>query len=137
MWERGRIRLMAVDDEADVRAFIADALHGTRYACSTAASYDEAVRHAVTERIDLLLCDIIIPPFHGRDLANRLVHMHPDLKALFMSGYPPKLLRQHSLLSATSAFLPKPFTPAELVSALDQAWESGRPWVEATLGAAL
>jgi CheY-like chemotaxis protein len=136
MWERGRIRLLAVDDEAEVRAFIAEALQGTHFACSTASAYDEAVRLAASEPVDLLLCDIIIPPFHGRDLANRLVHSHPDLKVLFMSGYPPKLLRQHSLLSPTAAFLAKPFSPSELLSALDEAWESGRPWTEATLGAA-
>lgn len=136
MWDQGHIRLLAVDDESEVCVFIAEALQGTRYACATAVSYDEAVRHASAQKVDLLLCDIIIPPFHGRDLANRLVHSHPDLKVLFMSGYPPKLLRQHSLLSPTAAFLAKPFTPTDLVAALDQAWDTTRPWSEAMLGAA-
>ena len=137
MWEQGSIRLLAVDDEAEVRDFISEALQGSRYACATAGSYEEAVRHGAEEGIDLLLCDIIIPPFHGRDLANRLVHRHPDLKVMFMSGYPPKLLRQHSLLSATADFLAKPFTAVQLIMALDLAWQSSRPWTEAMMGAAL
>jgi CheY-like chemotaxis protein len=135
MWDHGRIRLLAVDDESDVRGLIGDALQGTRYACVTAASYPEAVQRATEDgRIDLLLCDIIIPPFHGRDLANRLVHLHPDLKVLFMSGYPTKLLRQHSLLAPASVLLPKPFTPTELLNSLDGIWDTAKPWVEAAFG---
>lgn len=135
MWDHGHIRLLAVDDESEVRSLVSDALSGTRYACVTAASYPEAVERASSDgKIDLLLCDIIIPPFHGRDLANRLVHLHPDLKVLFMSGYPPKLLRQHSLLAPTSVFLAKPFTPTQLLAALDGIWETAKPWAEAAFG---
>src|SRR5882757_8439313 len=38
-------------------------------------------------RIDLLLTDIVMPGMNGRQLADELLHRHPSLKVLFMTGY--------------------------------------------------
>jgi DNA-binding NtrC family response regulator len=127
---------LAVDDEPDVRALIEEILSHGAFACRTCASYQEAVDYADSPdtKIDILLTDIIIPPFHGRDLANRLVRMHPGLKVLFMSGYPPKLLRQHSLLPQAGEFLPKPFTPSQMIASLYKVADAAKPWTQATAG---
>ena len=130
------MRLLIVDDEADIRNLVADLLAGDPYTFTICASYADAVEFASSPgaKIDLLLCDIILPPFHGRDLANRLVGMHPDLKVLFMSGYPFKLLKQHSLLPLEAGFLPKPFKKAQLTEALAVLAGKAKPWVRAAAG---
>lgn len=136
MWDQSRMRLLVVEDEVDVRNLIADLLAGSAYTFTICASYAAAVEFASSPgaRIDLLLSDIILPPFHGRDLANRLVGMHTDLKVLFMSGYPIKLLKQHSLLPLEAEFLPKPFTKAQLIEALAALAGKAKPWVQAATG---
>lgn len=136
MWDQGRMRLLIVDDEADIRNLVADLLAGSAYTFTICASYGDAVEFASSPgaRIELLLCDIILPPFHGRDLANRLVRMYPDLKVLFMSGYPYKLLKRHSLLPQEAAFLSKPFAQAQLIEALAILAEKGKPWMQAAAG---
>lgn len=133
MWDEGRIRLLIVDDEADVRNLVGDFLSGSRYTFTTCASYGDAVEFGAAPgaKVELLLTDIILPPFHGRDLANRLVQMHPELKVLFMSGYPFKLLKQHALLPPECEFLPKPFTRTQLLDALAVLADKARPWTYA------
>jgi len=60
--------------------------------------------------IDLLLTDVIMPGMTGPQLAAQLVQRRPDLRIVFMSGYPS----DHLIDCNNSAFLPKPFNPASL-----------------------
>jgi two-component system cell cycle sensor histidine kinase/response regulator CckA len=46
----------------------------------------------------------------GRELAERLAPVLPDMKVLYMSGYPDNTIVQHGVLEAGTAFLQKPFT---------------------------
>ena len=66
------------------------------------------------EEIDLLLTDVIMPGMNGRALAEKLTGTRPDLKVLFMSGYSDDVVSQHGVLEPGTAFLPKPFQPADL-----------------------
>jgi len=59
--------------------------------------------------IHLVLTDIIMPGIDGHEMANELLRIRPDLRIVFMSGYPNEQLNQPD-----AAFLPKPFNPASL-----------------------
>jgi CheY-like chemotaxis protein len=59
--------------------------------------------------IHLLLTDVIMPGMNGQQLASELVQRKPELRVVFMSGYPSDHLNQPN-----AAFLPKPFNPASL-----------------------
>jgi len=47
----------------------------------------------------------------GRDLADRLVPQHPEMKVLFMSGYTDDVIVHHGVLDAGTDFIQKPFAP--------------------------
>ena len=125
-------KLLVVDDEPHVCILVRDLLRGSGYDCSIASDFEGAVRIAARPgaRFDLLLTDILLPPFHGRDLANRIVGMHPGIKVLFMSGHPPRMLRDHGLLPAKAPFLMKPFASSHLLQGLADAAAATPSWAE-------
>ncbi len=63
-----------------------------------------------TGRIDLLITDIVMPGMNGRELADRLQELYPELKLLFMSGYTADVVAHHGVLDDGLNFIQKPFT---------------------------
>ena len=64
--------------------------------------------------IDLLLTDIVMPGGLGTELYSELLALDPELKVLFMSGYPDRGAFQLSDLPEGATFLRKPFSPTKL-----------------------
>lgn len=51
-----------------------------------------------------------MPNLSGRELAERVALMHPEMKGLFMSGYTEDVIIRHGVLDETMRFIEKPFT---------------------------
>lgn len=63
----------------------------------------------------MLLTDVIMPQMTGSALAQRLRSRQPELKVLYLSGYPDDVLAGQNVLEPGRAFLRKPFSADELV----------------------
>jgi YesN/AraC family two-component response regulator len=64
--------------------------------------------------IHLLVTDVVMPQVSGRELADRLAPLRPEMKIIYMSGYTEDTLVQHGVTELSMAFLQKPFKPIEL-----------------------
>jgi PAS domain S-box-containing protein len=68
------------------------------------------------EKIDLLMTDVVMPDMNGRDLAEKLQALYPDLKVLFMSGYTANIIAHHGVLEEGLHFIQKPFSVKDLAA---------------------
>jgi two-component system, cell cycle sensor histidine kinase and response regulator CckA len=75
-------------------------------------------QHPLT--IHLLLTDVVMPGMNGRELAQQVVSMRPDINVVFMSGYTDDVMIHHGALDSRVTFLQKPITPDVLTRKLRQ-----------------
>jgi two-component system cell cycle sensor histidine kinase/response regulator CckA len=112
---KGSENLLVIEDQESVRTLIIKALKQDGYQVIEAANGEEALRVAasLSEPIQALVTDVIMPQMSGPVVAERLRHLCPGIRVLFMSGYvdltTPALLDEPG-----TAFIQKPFLPNEL-----------------------
>jgi len=108
----GRERLLLVEDDEVVRDFAAEALRRQGYDVVEAAGPLEAL--AIAEEIGGqlagLVTDVIMPDMTGRELADALTALYPQLAVLYVSGYAASAIEEENLLGPGTSFLSKPFS---------------------------
>ncbi|MDI7274898.1 MAG: CHASE4 domain-containing protein [Anaerolineae bacterium] len=111
--------VLLVEDDAAVRSFAARGLREAGYRVLEAASGPEALGVAAQQSrvpIHLLVTDLVMPQMGGDELARRLRVSHPELKALFVSGYAPGAVNHRGAIGEETAFVEKPFSLATLIA---------------------
>ena len=123
--EKGNV--MVVEDQAEVRDFVAAVLTNCGYRVFKADNAVEALLffEQEHERIDLVLTDVIMPGTSGPEMGARLKSLHPEIKVLYMSGYTADKIAHHGILDPQIHFIPKPFTPGQLSSKVLEILERG------------
>jgi signal transduction histidine kinase len=118
----GRETILLVEDEDGVRELAREVLQGHGYTVIEACDGESALRIVEDrrERVHLLLTDVVMPKMGGRELARRLISRHPDVKVLYMSGYPDDALGEHGVLEPGAVLLQKPFTPQGMADKVRQ-----------------
>ncbi len=103
--------ILLVEDEYGVRKLVRKMLLQQGYRVLEAASGEEAL--SLSERhegsIHLLLSDVVMPNMSGRELAERLSVVRPEVRVLYMTGYSDDAIVQHRVLEPGVAVLNKPF----------------------------
>jgi len=113
---RGTETVLLVEDAAAVRAVTKQVLERQGYVVLEAPDGEAALRLAQQHRgpIHLLLTDVVLPRVSGRELAERLTQVRPDMKVLYASGYTDDSVVRHGILELGTAYLQKPFSPESL-----------------------
>jgi len=106
--------ILVVDDDPAVRKFICHCLSRQGYVVLEAASGAEAIElcRANKGTIALGLFDVIMPGIHGPILKRSLEELHPELRVLFMSGFP----HVEFINRGMEDFISKPFTCQTLLA---------------------
>ncbi len=117
------LRLLVVDDEADIREICKEALGG-RHTVQTASDGVEALAVMEGWLPDLVLCDIAMSGMGGADLYQRVSTLHPELagRFIFMTGAADFPASRAFLQQHTGPLLLKPFTLAAMYESIKEAW---------------
>jgi CheY-like chemotaxis protein len=129
MIDLNRKIVLLVDDDANVRRMVRDQLESFGVHVLEADEAPKAVKLAMDTplKLDLLVTDVLLPFINGRDLAERICASRPDLKALFISGYPLEVLESHGLCPSRAQLLLKPFSRLALGEKISDILSSGPP----------
>jgi PAS domain S-box-containing protein len=115
------VTILLAEDEEDVRTLLCELLesHGHRVLEASSPANALVVADGFRGHIDLLLTDVVMPGGTGRDLARELMARRPEMKVLYISGY-PEHGAPNRVLENGVPFLPKPFTRDLLLAKLAQ-----------------
>ena len=115
---RGSEIILLVEDESVVRKLAYRVLHDHGYTVLEARKGDEALVLAELHEgpIHLLLTDVVMPEMSGREVAQQLLLLRPEIKVLYMSGYTDDTVVRHGVEESEVPFLQKPFTPEVLMA---------------------
>jgi PAS domain S-box-containing protein len=116
--EPGTETILLVEDEANLRYLARQYLEKQGYRVIEAADGAVAMQIAVAHEgvIHLLLTDVIMPGMNGRELAQRISEIRPNVKVLYMSGYTENVIGHDGTLDAGVRLLQKPFNLRDLKS---------------------
>lgn len=120
--------LLVEDDEA-LRNLMQQALSEYGYKILSAAYASEAFQVAEqhAEAIHLLLTDVVLPQMGGRELAEHMKSLHPEMKVIYISGYADEAISRGktSREMADCHFLQKPFEFEHLARKVRDALDVG------------
>jgi len=124
---RGEIILL-VEDAERVRAVVREILEMQGYELIEARHGAEALMLEAAHKgpIHLLITDVVMPEMSGRELAQRLLPLRPEMGVLYISGYTDDAIVRHGVLEAGMALLPKPFTPDALAAKVREILDTPR-----------
>jgi two-component system cell cycle sensor histidine kinase/response regulator CckA len=106
--------ILVVDDEPPIRQLVARILE--RKGHTVIQCGDATTALTVTEPLDLLIVDFVLPDINGRELTAQLRETRPTLPVILMSGYLPD---PELAPPPPSTFMQKPMTPTVVIETVD------------------
>jgi two-component system cell cycle sensor histidine kinase/response regulator CckA len=124
--QRGTETILLVEDDPQLRQLSSSVLAHCGYKVLTANGPEEglAICRENHRDIRLLVTDVVMPHMNGRQLAEQILQVSPNVKVLYISGYTSNAIVHYGVLDAGLWFLPKPFTLSALVAKVREVLDS-------------
>jgi CheY-like chemotaxis protein len=125
---KGTGTIMVVEDEPAVKKLAVTALKRQGYTVLSAGSGAECLEALRDHQgpLDLVLTDVVLPGMDGRSLLDEVRKVHPDVSAVFMSGYSEEVITHHGVLEEGIDFVQKPFSIRYLTQRVREAVQGER-----------
>lgn len=125
MNDRGRSRasILVVDDEQIVHESVRRILEEEGYRVDGALRVDQALEKLATQSYDIMLTDLMMPERSGMEAVEAVARDHPETGVVVFTGFATVDSAVQSMKLGALDYLPKPFTPDELIQVTRRAHE--------------
>ncbi len=108
----GNETILLVEDELSILKMAKKMLERMGYNVLVAPTPEESLTWVQQHDgpIHLLITDVIMPGMNGRELADKLKSIYPNIKYIFMSGYTANVIADQGVLDVGVNFIQKPFS---------------------------
>src|SRR5947208_10289495 len=118
--------LLLVEDEAPLRAAIAEQLRDRGYHVEQADTGEAALAKLADFAFDVIITDLRLPGIDGAAVVDAAVERYPDIVAIVVTGFGTVKDAVEAIKRGAWDFVSKPFQIDELLHALDAALEQRR-----------
>jgi len=124
--QRGSETILLVEDDPQLRQLSSSVLAHCGYKVLAASGPEEGLAICKENHRDirLLVTDVVMPKMNGRQLAEQILLVSPNIKVLYISGYTSNAIVHYGVLDAGLWFLPKPFTLSALIAKVREVLDS-------------
>lgn len=116
----GSKRILVVDDEEILRMLIADTLSFEGYTVEEAQNGQEGFDKASSGNFDVVLLDYMMPKLTGPEVLERLQPLNLGFPIIMLTAKAQQSDRDLAASLGADYFMPKPFSPSELVALVEQ-----------------
>jgi len=114
-------RVLVVEDDDEMRAFLDESLGEEGYAVMTASNTLSAIVTLLADRIDVLVIDWKMPDLDGFALLSAVRRCFKDVPVIFVTAFARPDIEKRALEQGAFSFLPKPFRLSVLVAEIQRA----------------
>jgi signal transduction histidine kinase len=115
-----KLRLLAIDDDADVSLVMCKMLERNGHDVTSASSGTEGIQKFCEGAFDVVLTDRAMPDMSGDEVAKRVKELQPDISVLMVTGFGSMMKDQGQHPEFVDKILNKPYTKEELIGAISE-----------------
>jgi len=110
------MRILVVEDEARIRAFVARAFQAEGFSVDVVADGEEGLARALTGSYAFVILDLLLPGRDGLDVLRELQARRPELPVLILSARTDLATKLRGFELGAVDYLDKPFALDELLA---------------------
>jgi len=123
MAARHHIKVLVVDDEADIRKSVEIMLEEAGYRPLICSNARQAMETAEDNACQIAVVDLRMPQTDGVELVEKLKKINPRMCCIVMTGYPDLESARRMMQQGTCDYITKPFSQDELLASVNSACE--------------
>ncbi len=118
-----KAKILVIDDEKIVLKSCDRILSAEGYEVQTVLTGSTGLQKLQEESFDIVLTDLMMPEISGMEILERIMESYPDIIIIMITGYSTVQTAVEAMKLGAYDYIPKPFTPEELIEAVDKAWD--------------